>query len=659
MPQRQKPSASAFIMASLKGGRNGIDPPTLVPDDQVLEALNVDWNAGALCRKRPGCDTVTLSGGTPVSPPICSLFRHLPAGSTDATAELWIVDHAGVFHRMAGGTTIADVTPKDAISATIDTNATTMRGVVFNGKLFLLYANASARVAVWDGTTLRRTGLAAPSGAPTNSLSAGAVTDTRNYYSAVVVKVAGVVTLRSELSAASGNVTLASQQATNTLVGTPGEGETHWELYAASTSDNVIHFVADAVIGNTIADNLATLTLRLAPLAGTNALIPDAVLAAKDGNSRMLFGRHRTVTSQTSRIWFSPILGSTGVGDDERIPAVVNQNNYFDLIPNDGDFLTALAGPLQGSMYAWKNRSTWKLGPTGDPNNPYTLYQLSGIVGCVCDKSVVQGTDEYGLPTLYWMSLQGPYRFGSQGMQYMGRDIEDIWITMNLTANIPCHGVFYPQLHQVWWWMTVSTNTDPTVLVVFDTILGRASLTVVGDAPPSAGVRRGWAKWTGDLASARCSVMFARSIGASMGILQRPYAGFSAAVGTPRLLGADSATATDDGGTTFQSYIQTKPYQPVGRNAYFESTQPSLQAKASSGVTIQCKLTPNYLALPFVQDTVTLTPVNNETRVWRKFQKLALPRCQTMQIQLGDAMATGASWELDQFVMPLVGDGVL
>jgi hypothetical protein len=637
-----------FSIATQKGGRNGIDPPMLIPDDQLMEAMNVDWYKGAICRKRPGSDLIPLSGGSPVSGSINAMFRFVPAGATFTASELWLIDNAGVFHRMAGGTTLADVTPKDVISGGGGVNATGMRGQTFNGKEYFLYANAAGRPAVWDGTNLRRVGLGAPSSAPTSVLAGGAVTDTRTYQSAVTVQSSGVTIRRSELSPISGSVVMSSQQTTETLTGAPGEGETNWELYGAST-DNVYKLIGTAAIGSTIVDNNALLTGTLSPLAGTNALFPDAVLIAADGSNRLLMAQHRTNTALSSRIWYTPIFAFPG--DDERLPAIVNQNNYFDINQNDGDFITALAGPLQGSLYAYKNQSTWKLTPTGDFTAPYSVLRLSGTIGCISDKCVVQATDEYGQPCICWISQQGPYRIGSQGLQYMGRDIEDLWPIINLGATIPAHGVFYPQLHQIWWWLTLNTDTDPSVLVVFDTILGHAVYYTVGDVPPTAGVRRGWARWSGDLAKARCSVMYSRIIGASMGVLTRPYAGFIG--NAARLLGADSVTAMDDGGTPFQGYILTKAYQPVGRDTFFEGTQPLLQAKASPGAIIQLRATCDWGAQPVITDTIVLTATDTESRVWRKFERIMVPRARTMQFQIGDPNATVSSWELDEFVMPI------
>lgn len=650
MPPPRKAGANAqWGISSLKGGRNGIDPPMLIPDDQVQEAINVDWNAGALGRRRPGSDSVTLSGGTTVQGPICFLIRHVPAGSDETKAELWLVDMIGTFHRLAASTSFVDVVPKDAISGSVPTNATLMRGVVFNGKLFLLYQNSAGRPAVWDGTSLRRAGLAAPSSAPTAVTAGGAVTDTRTYKSEAIVQSGGVDVLQSELSVASGTVSLSAQQATLTFTGAPSEGETHWRLWGAST-DGVYKLIGTATIGNTIVDNNASLTGILAPLIGTFSLIPDAVLIAKDGASRMLFGRHRTQAAFTSRIWFTPIFALAG--DDERVPTITGLNNYFDLSINDGDFLTAIGGPLQNSMYAWKNHSTWKLTPTGDVTAPYTVQNMSQIIGCVSDKSVINGTDEYGQPCIYWWSQQGPYRIGSQGLQYMGRDIEDRWPLVNLSANVPVFGIFYPQIHQIWWWLCTGTNTDATEICVFDTILGHALYYTIGDAPPTVGVRRGWSRWIGGLANARCACMFGSTLGPVMGIYQKPYVGSWSS--TPSLLRGDSGILVTDGGTAYQAYLYTKPYQPLGKMVFFDTHQPLIQAKAAAGVQVEIRTIVDWGEVAVQKDYVTLTPLGLETRVWRKFEKAKAGHARVLQYQIGDGAGQSVgTWEIDELVVTL------
>jgi len=641
----KSPSAKLFNIESLKGGRNGADPPHLIPSDQCSEAINVDWNVGGIGRKRPGCDSVALTGGTAFTAPLNFLGRHLPSAD-ETVAEMWAIDSAAtpIVKRLAGGTSWANVSMVDAISARPQDTV----GVSFNGKFFLAFKSAVDRCHVYDPVTgtCRRMGLAVM-GTPTATTSGGAVTDTRTYKTAATYQIAGVTWIRSELSAASASVALAAQKATVTRVSPPGEIETHWELYGAST-DGVYKLISINPIGTTTADdNNTSLTGTLAPLVGTNSLFPSVKYLAADENRILGATAWETTTGKYSRVFFTPPF--VNPGDDERNPQTTQQNYYVDLNENDGGFITGLAGPLQDAMWVFKYRQIWKLTATGSTSAPYDPTPISRVVGCIEHKSIVLGRDEHGQPSLYFLSAEGPYRVGSQGLQYMGRDVEDIWKTINLDAtNKVCHGVYHAALHQIWWWIATGTSNDPTFLIVFDTIIGHAVIYPVGDTPPTAGVRRGWAKWTGDLAVSRCSVMFAATIAASMGRQQKPYAGF---VTSLKLFRADSLTATDDAGTSYQSYIKTKPYELIkGHNA--DVGEPLLTAKAAQGVTVQMQYIADY-GLEVTQRSVVLTPQTVETYVTRKLDGLMIGDTNTFQVQFGDAAAQSVAWELSSALMPV------
>lgn len=652
MPRQAATGTRKITIGTLKGGRNGADPPFLVPRDQCLEALNVDWNVGALGRKRPGCDSVALTGGTAFSTGLNALIPHLPSAD-ETTAEFWAIDRAAtpLVKRLAAGTSWANVTMVDNISS----RAQDTVGISFNGKLFLAFKSAVDRLHVWDPLTnnVRRVGLKAPTSAPTSSTAAGAATDTRTYKSAVTYQIGGITFLRSELSAASGTVALTAQKTTETLAGAPGEIETHWELYGAST-DGVYKLVGTAAIGSTIDDNNASLTGTLSPLVGTNSLFPSVKYLAADENRILGLTAYETTTGKYSRVFFTPPF--VNPGDDERNPQTTNQNYYIDLSENDGGFGTGLAGPLQGSMWVFKYRQIWKLTQTGSSTAPYDPTPVSRVVGCIEHKSIVLGRDENGHPALYFLSAEGPYRVGSQGIQYMGRDVEDIWKTVNLDAtNKACHGIYHSDLHQVWWWVATGTSNDPDTLIVFDTIIGHAVAYPVGDTPPTAGLRRGWAKWTGDLAACRCSAMFSATIAASMSRKKKPYAGL---VSSLKLLGADSATATADAGTAFQSYFDLSPLQLLGKDTRFDLAEPSLWAKTGNAVSIEMLVNRDF-GLESKRDRVVLTANEAETRVYREFENLRLGDCKTVSIRVGDPIAQSVAWELDEIGLPVSSSGSL
>src|SRR5689334_17034636 len=130
-----------LTILDLRGGRNGYDPPMLVPDDQCVEALNVDGWEGSIANKRGGASAigVTFSAGGPFGGRIVSLLRHVPFGDESA-AEFWAADTTGLLARLAGAATWTAVTVKDAL-----TTPSEVHGVSLGGFFHLAYDSAQNR----------------------------------------------------------------------------------------------------------------------------------------------------------------------------------------------------------------------------------------------------------------------------------------------------------------------------------------------------------------------------------------------------------------------------------------------------------------------------------------------------------------------------------
>ena len=129
-----------------------------------------------------------------------------------------------------------------------------------------------------------------------------------------------------------------------------------------------------------------------------------------DGNRLLGAGAWET-GGKNSRVWFTPVLGSTDHADDERIPNTTTQKNWVDLNENDGGFITGLGGPIDGAVWAFKYRQIWKLVPTSDVSTPYLAKKRTTGIGCIEHRTIALAEDETGQPALYFMSHKG--RIGS------------------------------------------------------------------------------------------------------------------------------------------------------------------------------------------------------------------------------------------------------
>ncbi len=651
-------------IGDLRGGRNGTDPPLSLPQNQAVEVLNMDWKEGTIGRKRGGADAVTETGGTAFTGPICALMRHVP-GNDEAAAEFWGFGAAAppTAKRMTGGTSWADVTFDDLVS-TAPQHAV---GATLNGKLFLAYDSAQDRLHVYDpalaSPRVRRVGIAPGAIAPTvANTGSGTYAATLRYYRVRFIQLSGSIVVRRSEATPSVSFT-PSGTGTGVIITrptAPGEGETHWEVESSldNTSWGVLHGQDRAssgpiVIATTTASHTSNppADIPLLPVtypAGTYGLFPSVKYLVADGNRLLGAGAWETAGTtsggKNSRIWFTPVLGSSDKGDDERVPNTTTQKNWIDLNENDGGAVTGIGGPIDGAPWAFKYRQVWKLVPTGTVSAPYQPFKRADGIGCIAHKSIVMAEDEAGRPALYFLSHRGPYRVSASGMQYLGRDNEDIWGAMSLGATtIVAHSVWHADIHQIWFWIASGSANEPDVKMVFDVKLGH---------PDGQGqIRGGWAKHDGLTAAARCSTMFANTLGASMSRDFKPYIGRASGSGIWR---CDTATTTD-AGTAFRAYATTKPLPASEQlSRKLGTNEPHLLAKAQAATMISVSVVRDF-GLETRSATASIAAAASETRVIRRLDGLEMAGASVVQMTVGDASAVASAWTLDALAVPVKG----
>ncbi len=640
------PSAGRLTIHDLRRGRNNVSPPQSLGETQCVEALNVDWWQATFGRKRGGVLAVALTS-SPFTGTISSMARHVPT-TNEALAELWATDDAATPHigRLTGGTVWATPTLTDVPTG----NGWDVTYASLNGKLFIAYQSAVDRLHVWDpvSNAVRRTGLAVMAAPSVADQGGGAYPAVLRYYRTRATEQRGGITVRrSEPSASTSFTPSGVNGAARVTKGTlPSEVETHWEV-EASTDNVTFYRIATVVVATGFYDDSAlTTTYSSGPLSattGTYTLQKSYKFIASDQGRILGFGAY-TATNPQSRVEFSAVIGSSDIGDDERVPI----GNYVGLDENDSGVATALHGPINGSFYAGKLWQLWKLTPTGSPALPYSQLCLSKIVGVTGPKAITVGEDEAGRPTLFWMSAFGPFRISTVGPEYIGKPVEDRILASNSgtilnfsTAHVPCHVTWARDKRQAWFWITVDANVDPTYVLVY----------TVGRTPPpfgdGEGVDSGWSVFTGGVATARCSTLFSNTLGAAMSYDLKPYIGSTSAVNTVGKCDAGS----QDFGANYQAYIDTKVYEPWGDNFSGTILGGQLVAEVSTGTTITVTTNVDF-GLQSVSDTVSLTALGSETRVQPRIGgAVGIAECQVVSWRVGDSAAANNSWRIDELGM--------
>lgn len=646
-------------------GRNTWDHPLEVPDDMGVECLNVNLNLGELGAKRSGMAIQALDTSLHIAltGQFLSLGRFVPA-QDETAAELHGYGSGTIsFTRFASGAVIpagGALTLTDAIAVG------TALMVQLNNKLYYFYGSGVNRMHVYDPqvstTAIRRAGLQAPA-APTvaNSAGGGAYPATQRWYAeAVRLKVGSKIIAQSELSAGVAFTPDGSHaSAVVTKAANTGDGETHWVLFASADSiSGPFYEIAETVVGTTTSADSATpssySTNTAAPTVGSNYPFPSCKFPSTDGTHLFGLGVYETsagasVAPVNGRLYFTPAIGSTTHDDDERINNTSGANattGWIDLSVGARGVDVGLSEWVQGVMFAFQSSAIYMILPTNAARVPFRSVLLTKTLGAVSHQSIFTGFDESGNPCVYfWSPQNGPNRITLGGdIQWLGKDIYyDIVASVNLSANaVVSHGVYDAPNHQGKWWLAMGSENSPdgTAMAVFHSQLGRLER---GES-----VRGGWAKWTGNIAKANCSLQFAKSFAT----VTRPLANvtYVGSRATNVQLGVQDGTATQDGVTTnYQAYVESKAFdmEPMGRRKRISEAYVLVSTNAA--VTIRSTFTKDW-GTEARTDDLLLTAVGSETYIRKRCQAIDMADAVTFQIRIGDSAAQNvALWSAERF----------
>ena len=637
-----------LVIGSTRGGMNNSDSAIALPGDQCVLAQNIEWTTSQLGERRLGSDAIDLGASAVASrDKITFAYRHLP--TTDETAsELWLLGLTG--------TTTLSLSKKTTSWANVTISDTPLKtgfapyrwqGLSLHGKLFLAYDSDQDRLHVWDGTSMRRAGLAEPA-APTGANSgAGSLSGTRYYRVRYTEQVSSVTVRRSEPSDA---LTFAPSGSGTTVVvtkpATISEGETHWEL-EASTDNATFYRIATTVVGTTTYNDTTDFVSGYSSVTGAvlsedigdYTLLPSARYLASD-EDRLFFAGSYETNAQASRVGWTPVTNADGVGNDERLED--DTDPTLDLDGYNGGVITGISSPVLGTIWVFKERRIYKMVRRGIRSKAYEAILQADGVGAI-HGSVVNGVDQLGNPCVYFIDLQqGPMKIGGrEGLQPCGADISATWNTLNADATqVTSTGLHFPGKNQVHWWIPSSAANAPDTHIVLHVNLSRTGV---------EGTTKGWAIWTGPTASALCACLYADNIddNAARSRTLVPFVGLSGSGLCHRM-----ETGDDDNGTEYVARIITKPYTPVNILHKFGTRTAMLLAKAVAGSSIDIKIQRDFaLETDSTISAVSMAATGSETQVFKLFDNFDISDARVAQIEFVDPSTPGPRWELNQFVL--------
>jgi hypothetical protein len=652
--------AQTFTIADLRGGINNSDSPTLIADNQVVDARNVDFRDGALGSKRRGTEGVDITSAI-FNSPIVALIRHTPTNSIGAD-ELWGIDENGNIDRRVGGTWQGGVARVNDY-VTLRANNFSANGSSLHGKLFIAAQGDEDRLLVWDGSVLRWAGLAQPPD-PTvaNTAVAGSYSGTRYFRIRYTEQVSGVTVRRSEPT---NTVSLAPTGAfTGAVVTKPAgteattsvycEGQTHWEVEASI--DNILFYrIATVAIGT----STYTDTTAYATGYSTNTLseqigeyIPpiSARHVAVDEDRLVVAGSFFT-DGLDARVSWTPVGADDGTGNDERVPTTTL--NYITFDGLDGGRITALTAGVSGNVYVFKSSRIYKMVRTGIVQSAYQPIAESFSRGALARASV-GGNDKAGVPCVYFLDPSvGLCRIGQRGIEDLAQGIRDTWRGRNPEPAIEPRILYYPALDQVWYTSPLD-NADVIQTVVPETIL-----TAAGDEIKAAQTRPGLLV---DFEVRYDSVMLHDGLlgGAQALALAPRDTGLVPVLGTEsEPVGAGNFSTihyadvgTSDGGTAFRAYVKTKPYTLGGLWSKFGLMAAVLLSRAAAGTSIAIGMIRNF-GVETRTVSVDISPAASESHVIKPVDNASMSELNTVQLEYGDATASEQEWSLDQFTFKI------
>lgn len=639
-----------FDLATLRGGLDDTSPYIALAPDACVVAENVEFVKSTLGERRAGCAPITLSADMIDSAIQATvwMYRHLPTNN-EGDAELWTLsqslsDNTSVLTRRKA-TGWETIVPNDAITVTSG-QGHRLSAQTLHGKLFIAYKSAFDRLHVYDGVSLRKTGLAEPA-VPTaaNSGGAGTLTNTRYYRVRYVVSDGTTVSLRSEPSE---SLTFSPDGAhatvTVTKPATINENETHWELEASTDNQNFYRLSTIVVATTTFVDTDTTgVTYSTFPLSddiGVYAVIPSGKFVTAD-EDRLLIGGSWEDSAEASRVRWTPVFASDGAGNDERLDETTDP--FLDLDGYEGGEITGMSRAVNGYIYVFKRSHIYKLVRTGQRSIAYTAFPLTKARGAL-PGSLVEAISQEGSPALYFLDQNvGPCRLGSNGLQWCGRDIQTLWSRVNVNATVPCHGVYYNLKRQLHYWVALDGSDFPNAKIV-------VHVNEMQDT--NEGARRGWVTVAKDnrIATAHCSVMAANNTDSpdSRSFTLVPFIGKERwTVGANTITdfiqqcdtGSKDADTTGDTASSYSAMVTSKPFALTGLLNQYEIKAGVLLTKASDDpngvvfVQIIRDFDKEQLTIPV---TLFKDSETAETHVIRQLDNLNISELYTVQISLGD-----------------------
>lgn len=642
-------------------GENSTDSPLSLSPGFATRTLNVQLEGppGCVAVKRLGSDRSDIPVGTYL------LHRHVPVTNPPAEnekdAELWaaswgLPNGPTTLWRKIGGAAWQNLGTSPYISIVT-------RAVSFNGKIFFAGFYATNRMLIWDGSVLRLAGLEYPD-PPSLSLTGAAGFAVRRHYKTQQVRITGGATVStSELSFAA-EITPGTANAVRVTMNMSGITGTHWIVWGSADGVTYFNLSGNLPVSTLFFDdtkNPTTYTGTQAPLIGSMKPLPAATRIITDGNRLIMSGNGsfavvanpRELEPRGNRVWYTPVLGSSDWGDDERVPVTLEQRNFLDIGENTASgVITEIGGPMQGAVFVFNRRRTWRLVPTGDLIKPYVTYPISDRYGAVSLKNYVNvcavtGEDEHGAPALYFLSESGVYRLSEgRSVEFVSYDISTAFEASHHSADWIISYYLKKQL-----WLVTQTLTGAPRIFVYQWDVGRVD--------EDGDVHGGWTTWEhAELTQAFAHGVMHNVVPGVAGISETRVPYMASQYGAFHYRFPDRYVlplSTMDGAVAYSGRVQFAPIAPTEARNQFRVGPAQMVVSAHQAGTLEVSAVRDYWETR--SDTVSLVPESpepsNVPRVIRTAEALFAGDVTVLEVTVADPAPADLPWRVHHLSVPI------
>jgi len=633
----------SFVLDKCLGAIETVEPAR-VPDGYAVSATNVELSAWSAMVPRAGTEALSMTSG-----PTGSIYNMFSERTTIGSDVLWTFSGNPLqVHKWSGAWTSTAISDTPALGAN---NYPQAVACAYNGKVFLAYNSDKNRLHVWDGSSIRRVGLTAPSAPTVADTGAGTYAATQRYYKVRMYIVSGSTTVASsELSASVSFTPSGGGTAARITKPTTVDSATHWQVYGSTDDLNYYEIGPKVAVGTTTADDTTTpsnySTGTIAPEAGLFVPPPSAKVLATNGERLFMAGSYETsagsgeTTPANRRIWFTRPLGATDAGDDEAITQTTASRYYLDVDNDDGSPISALVSTVDGAIYAFTSSSIWRLIDTGQAESPIRAERVVSGAGATNQNLVTVDTTTNSA-TIYFASSDGPYRYSANGgLEYLGADVKTEVTTVGSLARWLMQAVgFDPATRRVYWlYYGGNVNSNGRARVLNPAMMSRVD----------GQLRGGWS--IDDYFAAYTGQQFCCAV----------YNGKLHIGNDEPKIYVRSATATTDNGTSYTATLQSKTWMLGDGSTNWRTEEPYIWKPKALSVALT--LSPNYGGSTYqISDTAGSVSVGGGEASWhrQKVEGLVVADASTLDVTLSVASpvitASRHRDGVERLVIPVIG----